>query len=100
MNSIMPTNGNIALTGELDLSKTREFTLATAFGETEHRAIANLLQSLGTPFDEHLKRYKRQWEAWRPIAGRCEKSSHDHGNLFKAVLVCCSRTRTNRTPAL
>ena len=34
-------NGNIALMGELDLSKSREFTLATAFGPNEHRAIAN-----------------------------------------------------------
>src|ERR1700689_3095889 len=48
-------SGNIALTGELDLSKTREFTLAMAFGDSEHRAITNLLQSLGTSFDEHLE---------------------------------------------
>ena len=77
-------NGNIALTGELDLSKTREFTFATAFGGTEHRAIANLLQSLGTPFDEHLARYKDQWEG---VADHCrplEKSSFDQGNLFKS----------------
>ena len=77
-------NGNIALTGELDLSKTREFTLATAFGGTEHRAITNLLQSLGTPFDEHLTRYKDQWEG---VAAHCrplEKSSFDQGNLFQS----------------
>jgi glucoamylase len=75
-------NGNIALTGELDLSKTREFTLATAFGQTEHRAITNLLQSMGTPFEEHLARYKQQWEA---VAAHCrplQKSSYDQGNLF------------------
>ena len=55
-------NGNIALTGELDQSKTREFTLATAFGSTQHRAITNLLQSLGISFEEHLTRYKAQWD--------------------------------------
>jgi glucoamylase len=78
------TNGNIALTGELDLSKTREFTLATAFGSTEHRAITNLLQSLGTPFDEHLRSYKDQWEG---VAAHCrplEESSFDQGNLFQS----------------
>ncbi len=77
-------NGNIALTGELDLSATREFTFATAFGGTEHRAIANLLQSLGIPFDQHLARYKDQWEGvgahFRPL----EQSSFDNGNLFKS----------------
>ena len=77
-------NGNIALTGELDLSKTRDFTLATAFGSTEHRAITNLLQSLGTSFDEHLTRYKDQWEG---VAAHCrplEKSSYDQGKLFQS----------------
>ena len=78
------TNGNIALTGELDLSKTREFTFATAFGGTEHRAIANLLQSLGTPFDEHLTRYKDQWEGVGAHCRPLEKSSFDKGNLFKS----------------
>ena len=75
------TNGNIALTGELDL-KTREFTLATAFGATEHRAITNLLQSLGTPFEEHLTRYKEQWEGVAAHRRPLENSSFDQGNLF------------------
>jgi glucoamylase len=77
-------NGNIALTGELDLSKTRQFTLATAFGQHEHRAIANLLQSLGIPFSQHLTKYKKQWE---DAAAHClplYKSSHDQGNLFRS----------------
>jgi glucoamylase len=75
-------NGNIALTGELDLSKSREFTLATAFGATEHRAITNLLQSLGTPFEEHLTRYKEQWEGVAAHRRSLENSSFDQGNLF------------------
>jgi glucoamylase len=75
-------NGNIAFTGELDLSKSREFTLATAFGATEHRAITNLLQSLGTPFEEHLTRYKEQWEGVAAHRRPLENSSFDQGNLF------------------
>jgi glucoamylase len=75
-------NGNIALTGELDLSKNREFTLATAFGATEHRAITNLLQSLGTPFEEHITRYKEQWEGVAAHRRPLENSSFDRGNLF------------------
>src|SRR5271170_4803561 len=77
-------NGNIALTGELDLSKTREFTLATAFGGTEHRAITNLLQSLGIPFDEHLTRYRDQWQGVAVHCRPLQKSSFDHGNLFES----------------
>ena len=77
-------NGNVALTGELDLSKTREFTLAAAFGGSEHRAITNLMQSLGVPFDEHLTHYKKQWEDAGAHCGPLPKSSHDGGNLFRS----------------
>ena len=55
-------DGNIALTGELDLAGTREFTLALAFGNSQHHAISTLFQSLITPFAEHYKRYAEQWE--------------------------------------
>jgi glucoamylase len=78
------TDGNVALTGELDWSKTKEFTLGVAFGNSEHRAVSNLLQSLGTPFDEHLVRFQKQWDATtahlRPLA----KTSYDNGNLYNS----------------
>jgi glucoamylase len=76
------SNGNIALTGELDLSATQEFTLGIAFGNSQHRAIANLLQSLGTPFDEHLDRYKKQWDEAAPRLLSLATASFDQGNLF------------------
>jgi glucoamylase len=77
-------SGNIALTGELDLSKTREFTLALAFGDSEHRAVTNLLQSLGRPFSQHLTQYTQQWN---DAAAHClplEKLSCDQGQLFRS----------------
>ena len=40
-------NGNVALTGELDLSNTREFTIGIAFGETLSSTVSGLFQSLG-----------------------------------------------------
>jgi glucoamylase len=77
-------DGNIALTGELDLSKTREFTLGLAFGNSEHRAIANLLQSLGTPFEEHLQRYKREWDEANAHLKPLQAASFDNGNLYNS----------------
>jgi glucoamylase len=77
-------DGNIALTGELDLSKTREFTLGLAFGNSEHRAIANLLQSLGTPFAEHLAEYKQQWDEAVAHLRPLKRSSFDKGNLYNS----------------
>jgi glucoamylase len=75
-------DGNIALTGELDLSKTREFTLGLAFGNSEHRAVANLLQALGVPFAEHLAKYTAQWESGSIHLKHLEAYSFDRGHLY------------------
>ena len=55
-------NGNIALTGEIDLSHAREFTLAVALGDScRTRPDRRLLQSLGVPFAEQRERFLEQW---------------------------------------
>ncbi len=54
--------GNIALTGEVDLQGGTEFTIAVALGESYESAAANLLQSLTTPFDLHRDAYVSQWQ--------------------------------------
>jgi len=78
------SDGNVALTAQLDWSGDKEFTLGLAFGNSEHRAVSNLLQSLGTPFDEHLAKYTKQWNDTaahlKPLAG----SSFDKGNLYNS----------------
>jgi len=77
-------DGNIALTGELDLSGTREFTLGLAFGNSQHHAVSTLLQSLSTPFGEHLKRYAEQWKRSSACLLPLENASSDGGNLYRA----------------
>jgi glucoamylase len=76
-------DGNIALTGELDLTGTREFTLGLAFGSSQHHAVSTLFQALSTPFAEHSKRYAEQWE--RSSAGILPlgKVSSDGGSLYR-----------------
>ena len=77
-------DGNIALTGELDVTSTREFTLGLAFGNSQHHAVSTLFQALSTPFADHRKRYEEQWA--RSSAGilPLEKASDDRGNLYRA----------------
>jgi glucoamylase len=76
------SDGNVALTGELDVNAHREFTLGLAFGDTQHHAIATLLQALGTPFEEHHKRYTEQWDRTAAHQSPLEKFSNDKGNLY------------------
>lgn len=77
-------NGNVALTGQLDLSKTREFTLGLAFGRTIHNAVTTLFQSLGVPFEESRERFVEQWE--RPYGKiiPLESVTGDAGYLYHA----------------
>jgi len=76
------TDGNIALTGQLDLASQHEFTLGLAFGDTQHHAIATLLQAFGIPFEEHHKRYTEQWDRTSAHQLPLEKFSSDKGNLY------------------
>ena len=55
-------DGNIALTGGLDLSHSNKFTLALAFGTTRHNALSTLAQSLSIPFEQTQEAFIRQWE--------------------------------------
>jgi glucoamylase len=54
-------NGNIALTGEIDISRQREFVVAIALGEGHHSALTTALASVTTPFEPTLKRFNEQW---------------------------------------
>jgi glucoamylase len=55
-------SGNIALTGEVDLPDSSEFTIAVAFGRTFQSAATKLFQSLAEPFEFHREGYVRQWQ--------------------------------------
>jgi len=54
--------GNIALTGEVGLQSSGEFTIAIACGGSCQSTAARLLQSLAEPFESHQERYVRQWQ--------------------------------------
>ena len=55
-------DGNIALTGEIDLRRGYEFTLGLAFGRSLHRAVTTLFQALGIPYAQHKQRFREQWQ--------------------------------------
>ena len=75
-------DGNIALTGELDLARGHEFVLGLAFGDSLHNVLTTLFQSLGFPFAEHKKRFVEQWtRAGRTIEPLAALST-DGGRLY------------------
>ncbi|MEX2586687.1 MAG: glycoside hydrolase family 15 protein [Actinomycetota bacterium] len=75
-------DGNVALTGRIDLTGRREFTLGLAFGDSLHGAVTALLQSLSVPFERQLSRFSQQWHrACRKLVA-LEEFSTDGGGLY------------------
>jgi glucoamylase len=55
-------DGNIAVTAEVDITSGALFTVSLAFGDTQHRATTNLLQSLAMPFDFAVSHFRGEWQ--------------------------------------
>ena len=77
-------NGNVALTGELNLSGSHEFTVALAFGETLPNVVSTLFQTLGLPYKERRQVFIRQWQTATNGRRPLEKASGDKGHLYEA----------------
>ncbi|HTU43986.1 MAG TPA: glycoside hydrolase family 15 protein [Bryobacteraceae bacterium] len=77
-------NGNVALTGELDLSNTREFTVGVSFGESLASAVSCLFQSLGLEYEDQRKIFIDQWRAATHGRKSLESCSGDKGHLFES----------------
>ena len=76
-------DGNIALTGEIELAQHREFTLALAFGDGLQSAVAKLFQGLGIPFAQQCQRFVEQWQ--RADQSRLPLERH------RAIKAICTR---------
>lgn len=58
-------NGNVALTGEIDLKNGGEFVLALGFGNSPEEAGLQSKASLGEGFESLLKSYSEPWQTWQ-----------------------------------
>ena len=76
-------NGNVAVMGEIDLTKGGEFTLCIAFGDGRHAATTILTQSLAIPFTLHRSRFIDQWQRVSGTMEPLAKASFDGGDLYR-----------------
>ncbi len=75
-------DGNVALTGEMDIRRTQDFVLALAFGNSLHHALVMLSQTLAVPFAEHRARFIEQWSrACTHLIPHNEALAGDSGRL-------------------
>jgi glucoamylase len=78
------TNGNVALTGQIELDRGNEFTLGLSFGKGLNDAVTALLQSLGWPYAQHRFEYLEGWDRVSDHLLRLSGHSGDGGNLYHA----------------
>ena len=80
------TDGNIALTGEIDLPDSGEFTIAVAFGRSYESAATKLFQSFASAFESHQAAYVRQWQ--RAVVDRkfdFSTDTCDDGGMYRLL---------------
>jgi glucoamylase len=80
----LATDGNVALTGEINLGGSDEFTLALAFGRGLPDAVAALFQSLGVPYSDHRREYLDGWDRLSTHLPPLGRHSGDARNLYHA----------------
>ena len=76
-------DGNIALTGEIDLRRGTEFTLGLGFGHTRHNSGSMVYQALSIPFDTNLRNFIDQWDRTSKRFMLLEKISERDSTLFE-----------------
>ncbi len=55
-------DGNLALTGQLDLRGRREFTIGIGIGDSHHSALSKTMGALSQSFPANLARFLEQWQ--------------------------------------
>lgn len=77
-------DGNIALTGQLDVSRGYEFTLGIGFGRTLHSAVTSLINSITAPFDRVRANFIDQWSRTSKRFELLKNGAHPHNaHLFE-----------------
>lgn len=75
-------NGNLALTGEIEIGSHNEFTVAVALGSGHHSALSNMMQTLATPYEAHRDRFLLQWKR-ASLPDGIASASMDEGKLLR-----------------
>jgi len=76
-------DGNVAMTGEVNLAGGREFTVGIAFGDSIHGAVTALEQSLAIPFAKHRVKFIDQWHRACSRMKKLDGVASDQGTLYR-----------------
>jgi glucoamylase len=92
-------NGNVALTGEVDLQLAQEgVLLALGFGRNPAEAGNRALASLMDGFESSLAEYSREWLAWQDSLSPVEAGGSEEARLFRISTAVLKTHEEKRFP--
>jgi glucoamylase len=78
-------NGNIALTGEIDLSRDGEFLVAVGFGRNCWEAGQQVLSTLMENYDDVRRRFVMHWKNWQERLLKLDDPPRQH-DLYRSSM--------------
>jgi glucoamylase len=92
-------DGNVALTGEIDLLKTRgAFVLALGFGKDANEAARNAIASMNEGFEEAKHSYIDGWRQWTRTLASPERSATGPQDLSTKSLAVIRTHESKQAP--
>lgn len=92
-------NGNVALTGEIELTaENPTVVLALAFGQSETEAAGIALASLKDGFEEAEQLYLRNWRNWQQGLIALDRREPGRGNAYRASTAVLAAHRAADRP--
>lgn len=76
-------DGNIALTGQIDISENKSFVLAIGFGRSEEEAGNNVWASILDGFDLAKSKYIYEWQRWQRLLKNVKSYRNTVGKNFR-----------------
>lgn len=77
------TDGNIALTAQIDFTKTKKIVFAIGFGSTQDDAASQAHASLLDGFDHAKDRYIYEWQKWQRQLKNIKSNRNTIGKNFR-----------------
>ena len=91
-------DGNLALTGEIDLRATDDAVLALAFAGHQHGALTAMFQALGHDFEDFEAAFAKQWDEHDQAVMPLGEASADGGVLYRGSASLLSAHEDKRYP--
>ena len=93
-------DGNVALTGEIDLSRAPDntFDLALGFGESEFEAAHHAVSSLVEGFEKVKRKYVKEWQRWQDGLVPVHATEEEPGGMFRLSAQILHTHQSKRFP--